>query len=118
MIRFLLRPIAGVPVAPPLPLPPGVEIRQGRWIARVGGWFTGARGPAAAVTVGDTIVVHPDAPLTERLLRHELEHVRQWRAAPLTFPVRYVWQHLRRGYRDNPFEVAARAAEQEPQRGN
>ena len=111
MIRYLLRPIAGARVAPPLPMPEGVEIRRGRWIARLGGWLTGAGRAAAAVTLGDTIVVHPEAPLTERLLRHELEHVRQWRAAPLTFPARYAWQHLRRGYRDNPFEVAARAAE-------
>lgn len=81
-------------------------------MARLGGWLTGSRTPAAAVTFGDTIVVHPDVTLTERLLRHELEHVRQWRAAPLTFPVRYAWEHLRRGYRENPFEVAARAAEQ------
>ena len=67
--------------------------------------------PAAAVTLGDTILVHPGAPLTARLLRHELAHVRQWRAQPLTFPLRYVLNHLRYGYRDNPYEVAARQAE-------
>jgi hypothetical protein len=114
MMRYLVRPLAGGRIRPPRPMPAGVEIRQGRFLARLGGWFTGSGLPAAAVTLGDTIIVHPDAPLTERLLRHELEHVRQWRAAPLTFPVRYAWQHLRCGYRDNPFEIAARAAERAP----
>jgi hypothetical protein len=70
------------------------------------------RGAAAAVTLGRTIVVHPDAALDPRLLRHELEHVRQWRRYPLTFPLRYVLCHLRYGYHDNPYEREARAAEQ------
>ena len=51
------------------------------------------------------------ASLDTRLLRHELEHVRQWRTRPLTFPIRYLLCHLRYGYRDNPYERAARQAE-------
>ena len=92
-------------------LPDDVVIRSGRWIPVLGGLLTRSRRAAAAVTLGRTIVVHPEARLTDRLLRHELEHVRQWQQAPLTFPLRYAWQHLRHGYRDNPYEVAARAAE-------
>jgi hypothetical protein len=42
------------------------------------------------------------------LLAHEMAHVRQWRADPL-FPVRYALATLRHGYRDNPYEVEARA---------
>ena len=92
-------------------VPADVVVRRGRWVPRLGGWLTGSRAPAAAVTLGRTIIVHPAQQLTARLLRHELAHVEQWRRAPLTFPLRYIWQHVRHGYRDNPYEVAARAAE-------
>jgi hypothetical protein len=94
-------------------LPDGAVLRAGRWIPRLGGWLAGARGPASAVTLGRTIVVHPDAALTRRLIRHEAEHVRQWRRRPLSFPLHYTWLYLKHGYRANPYEVAARAAETE-----
>lgn len=93
--------------------PAGITIRAGRWIPAVGGRLSRMGRAAAAVTLGRTIVVHPEARLTPRLLRHELAHVRQWQRWPVTFPLRYVWQHLQHGYRDNPFEVEARAAEHE-----
>lgn len=95
----------------PAELPADVTVRAGRWVPVLGGLLTGTAGPAAAVTLGRTIVVHPAARLSERLIRHELAHVEQWRRQPLTFVVRYAWLHLRHGYRDNPFEVEARAAE-------
>lgn len=91
--------------------PDDVVIRRGRWIPLVGGWLSGHRQPAAAVALGRTIVVHPDVRLTQRLLRHELAHVRQWRERPLTFPLHYTLQHMRYGYRANPYEVEAREAE-------
>jgi hypothetical protein len=87
-----------------------VEVRYGRWVPALGAFFTRSR-RAAAVTLGDTIVVHPESALSARLLRHELAHVRQWRQQPWSFAWRYAWNHLRYGYRDNPYEVAARAAE-------
>lgn len=92
-------------------IPEGVELRAGRWLPAVGGRLSGMGRSAAAVTLGRTIVVHPDALLSGRLIRHELEHVRQWRRHPLTFPLRYALYHLRYGYRDNPYERAARDAE-------
>lgn len=97
----------------PVPLPADVEFRVGRWIPMLGGRLAGTRGPAAAVTIGRTIVVHPDAQVTARLIRHELAHVAQWRARPWTFILRYALGHLRHGYRDNPYEVEARRAERE-----
>lgn len=90
-----------------------VKIRGARWIPVLGGIFGRMRGPAAAVTLGRTIVVHPDARLTRRLLRHELEHVRQWEEDPL-FPIRYTAESLRVGYLQNCYEQLARAAEREP----
>lgn len=98
---------------PGIDLPADVEVRLGRWVPLLGGWLSGMRRSAAAVTLGRTIVVHPDSPLSGRLLRHEMEHVRQWRRHPLTFPIRYGLCHLRHGYRDNPYERAARQAERD-----
>lgn len=111
MIDPLVRAVSGDDVPSPEPLPPGVAVRAGRLIPALGGLFSGMLGPAAAVTLGRTIVVHPRVRLTPRLLRHELTHVRQWEAHPFTFPVRYVWNHLRYGYDANPFEAEARRAE-------
>jgi hypothetical protein len=65
------------------------------------------RGPAAAVTLGRTIIVHPEVELSPRLLVHELTHVRQWEEDPL-FPVKYALQSLRHGYLQNRYEVEAR----------
>lgn len=103
--------LLGARARPAIPVPAGVVIRAGRWVPRLGGWLAGSPRPAAAVTLGRTIVVHPDAELTPRLLRHELAHVRQWRRRPIAFPLLYAWRHVRHGYRDNPYEIEARAAE-------
>ncbi len=92
-------------------LPDDVEIRESAWITDLGGRLSGMQGPAHAVTLGRVIVVPPESRPSDRLLRHELAHVRQWRAEPLSFPVRYVWHHIRRGYWNNPFEMEARAEE-------
>jgi hypothetical protein len=107
----MLGRLFGQEIEPPIGVPAGVVIRAGSWIPWLGGWFSGHGQAATAVTLGSTIIVHPSAQLTRRLLRHELAHVRQWRQRPFTFPLRYLWEHLRRGYHDNPFEVEARAAE-------
>lgn len=111
MIDRLVGPLLGRRSREDLPIPPGVVLRRGRWLPALGGLFAGMRGPAAAVTVGRTIVLHAGVRLTEPLLRHELEHVRQWRERPLAFPLLYVVYHVRYGYRSNPYEVAARRAE-------
>jgi hypothetical protein len=110
VIGRALRPLLGAVVPAPLEVPAGVQVRCSRWLPRLGGLLTRTT-HAAAVTLGDTIVVHPEVPLSARLLRHELEHVRQWREQPWSFAARYALNHLRYGYRDNPFEVAARQAE-------
>ena len=96
----------------PEPVPQDVAILRSKSIPALAGRLAGMKGPAAAVTLGDAIVLHPDVQLTTELLRHELEHVKQWRRHSLSFPFLYVWGHFRHGYRNNPFEVEARAAEQ------
>ncbi len=88
-------------------VPPGVVLREGKLIPWLGGKFGRMKGPAAAVTLGRTIVVNPEVRLTPDLLTHELVHVRQWEVDRL-FPVRYAIATLRHGYRNNPYEVEAR----------
>ena len=97
------------PELPPAALPAGVTLRRGGWIPRLGGLLARMHGPAAAVTLGRTIVVGPRARLTPALLAHELVHVRQWREDTL-FPLRYTLATLRHGYWNNPYEVEAREA--------
>lgn len=110
MLGRILGSVAAT-LPPDAGIPDDVRIRVGRWVPALGGRLSGMRRSAAAVTLGRTIVVHPDVPLNGRLLRHELEHVRQWQRHPLTFPLRYAFNHLKHGYRDNPYELAAREAE-------
>jgi Domain of unknown function (DUF4157) len=94
----------------------GAVIVRGTWVPALGGRLAGMAGPAAAVTLGSTIIIHPATRLTAGLLRHEMVHVRQWRRNPLGFAFVYAWHHFRLGYADNPFEVEARAAETDPDR--
>jgi hypothetical protein len=106
---LLGRRIEPPPHLRPGDVPAGVILREGRLVPRIGGVLARMRSPAAAVTLGRTIVIHPGVPLTRSLLIHELTHVRQWRE-DLLFPLRYSVATLRHGYRDNPYEVEARIA--------
>lgn len=86
----------------------GARFRRGGAPPRIGGWFLVAPS-VAGIALGRTVWIAPDVDLTPSLLLHELEHVRQWRSVRW-FAWRYVWESLRRGYRANRFEVAARLA--------
>jgi hypothetical protein len=67
-----------------------------------------------AITLGETVFTRLPS-LTPAALRHERVHVEQWRRfGRIGFPLRYIWSHLKHGYHANPFEVEARAAEQDP----
>lgn len=110
MMQWLIRASCRKPVSSPAPLPKGVVLRHASWLPRIAGLLAGMRGPAAAVTVGRTIVIHPSVRITQRLIAHELAHVRQWQEHRL-FPLRYALHHLKYGYHDNPYEVEARNAE-------
>ena len=81
--------------------------RRGGLPVRVGGWCLGQR-TVDAITLWRTIWLAPQVPLAADLLLHEVRHVQQFQASP-AFPVRYLWESLRRGYHRNRYEADARA---------
>ena len=83
-----------------------VRFRRGGLPPRVGGWML-LRETAAAITLWNTVWLAPGAPCSAELLLHELRHVHQFQASP-GFPIRYLWESVRRGYSRNRFEVDAR----------
>ena len=60
----------------------------------------------AGITLGRTVWLAPEARVEAELLLHELRHVHQF-ANAWWFPVRYVWESLRRGYHGNRYEADA-----------
>ena len=88
------------------------ELREATWRRgglppRVGGWFLG-RSSVAAITLWRTVFIAPDVVPQPELLLHELGHVRQF-GASIWFPLRYIWESVRRGYSGNKYEYEAQA---------
>lgn len=112
----LARRIAAAMIGAPCALPPGLvrdhpelgrlRLRRGGIPPRLGGWCLG-RATVGAITLGGTVWLGARQPVSADLLLHEFCHVTQFQADPL-FPLRYVWESLRRGYGANRFEIAAR----------
>ena len=78
------------------------------------GWLVRARS-FAGLTLWNRVYVtegrwqtQPFSASTIELVLHELVHVVQYRRNPITFPLRYLVNHLRYGYERNPAEVEAR----------
>lgn len=95
-----------------------VRIRENSWLAA---WAAGKLGSAnCALVIGKTIHLHGasgnDLMNNVSWLRHEICHVRQWeRDGYLVFLLRYLWFSIVNGYQNNPYEVEARQAEQDPE---
>lgn len=83
------------------------RFRRGGLLPRIAGWCLG-QSTVAAITLWNTVFLSRDVRLDAELLLHELRHVHQFGASP-SFPARYVWESLRRGYHANRFEADARA---------
>ncbi len=92
-----------------------VKWRRGGIPVNVAGWFLGQRS-AAAITLWQTVFLAPGAYVDVELLLHEFRHVQQFESS-VSFPIRYLWESLRRGYFANRFEVDARAYAAEMLRG-
>ena len=83
-----------------------VSYRRGGLPARIGGWALGQQW-VAAITLWNTVFLAPHTRLDPELLLHELRHVQQFQDS-VTFPLRYLWESVRRGYHSNRFEADAR----------
>jgi hypothetical protein len=83
-----------------------IRLRRGGLPVRVGGWALGQR-TVAAITLWRTVYVAPGVALEAELLLHELRHVHQFEASA-AFPIRYLWESVRHGYRANRYEADAR----------
>jgi len=63
------------------------------------------------------IFINADYKDNARLIRHETCHWRQAQdLGAMMFYLKYLWFSIRYGYYDNPMEVAARAAAEQPSR--
>jgi hypothetical protein len=83
-----------------------VRLRRGGLLPRIGGWAL-RRSTVDAITLRGTVFLAPHASLDPRLLLHELRHVQQFFESR-TFPLKYLWESLRRGYAGNVYELDAR----------
>lgn len=105
--------LIGVPVSLPdalvarFPELAETRYRRGGLPPRVGGWLLG-QSSVAAVTLWRTVWLGASAPVDPELLLHESRHVAQF-GATWTFPLRYTWESVRRGYWNNRYEVDARS---------
>lgn len=80
-------------------------------------WLVNARGLRRGVTItfGHRVYSNSRNPFAIALIRHELEHVRQYeRHGWFGFLARYGMQLALYGYMDAPFEVDARRASHAP----
>ncbi|MCC6774393.1 MAG: hypothetical protein IT360_24630 [Gemmatimonadaceae bacterium] len=112
VLALLLKTIAGVreehspALLADFPELARVRLRRGGLLPRVGGWCLG-QSTVAGITLGRTVWLGTSASPSAELLLHELRHVHQFESVR-AFPLRYVWESLRRGYHHNRFETDAR----------
>lgn len=91
-----------------------VHIKEGSLIARIAAFVLKTHN--AAIVIGNVIYihgVHKEAFLSDkRWLLHELQHVVQYnREGVGRFIFQYIFNHIKFGYSNNPYEVEARNAE-------
>lgn len=91
-----------------------VGIKENSWIAKLAARKLKTKN--CAIVIGNTIHLHNTAReefmANRKWLLHELKHVEQYqRYGVLRFIVLYLYETVKRGYRNNRFEVEAREAE-------
>lgn len=91
-----------------------IYIKENSLIARIAAWKM--KSSQIAIVIGRTIHLHNTTRKefieNRRWLTHEMEHIRQYRKYGLVrFIILYLAETAKKGYYDNKFEVAARAAE-------
>jgi hypothetical protein len=92
-----------------------VVIKENSWLAKIAAKKLDSKN--VAMVLGSTIhlfgVTKEEFLLDEKWVKHELCHVQQFREhGYFIFVVKYLWESIRKGYYNNKYEVAARAAEE------
>lgn len=92
-----------------------ISVSDNAWQARLASRFL--KSDNAAIVFGRNIYLWGSSKQAflgnQRWLLHELQHVLQYQRDGFTgFIFKYFINHIRYGYRNNPYEVEARAAEQ------
>ncbi len=90
-------------------------IQEKSFIARLAAYFL--KGEKVAIVIGKKIYLHgaKEEELMESTtwFRHELMHIQQFKKeGTFLFLIKYCWESLRKGYRNNRYEIEARAAAQ------
>ena len=96
---------------------PEIYIKEHSLLAKLAAKKLGSK--SVAMVLGKTIHLHNISKAeflqNDRLLKHELCHVRQYQRHGFAgFLIKYLWESIRKGYYNNRFEVEARSAENEP----
>ena len=91
-----------------------VTIRENSWLGKIAAKKLGAQN--VAVVLGKTIhlfnVTREEFLGDERWVKHEMCHVQQFKTyGYYTFIIKYLWESLKCGYRNNKYEIEARKAE-------
>jgi hypothetical protein len=109
--RRAAAPLIGVPAELPetlrdrYPELADVRWRRGGVFVRIGGWAL-FQPTVAAITLWRTVFLAPGVPWDAALLLHELRHVHHF-SDSRAFPLRYIWESVRRGYAGNWYEADA-----------
>jgi hypothetical protein len=92
-----------------------IRIKENSVIARIAAWKL--KSGKLAIVFGKTIYLHnvsrKEFLENQRWVKHELEHIRQYRRYGLiSFVIRYLIETAKNGYSNNKYERQARAAEE------
>ena len=90
------------------------NIKENSWLAKIAAWKLSSQ--SVAMVLGKTIHLHNTTKenflQNKKWVKHELCHIQQFRQhGCIGFIAKYLWESMRKGYYNNRFEVAARAAE-------
>jgi hypothetical protein len=91
------------------------RIKENSWLAKIAA--KKLRSSSVAMVLGNTIHLHNTSKeeflQDKKWLKHELCHIEQFKKhGYIIFLIKYLWESLKKGYYNNKYEIAARAAEE------
>jgi hypothetical protein len=90
-------------------------IKENSWLAALAAKKLSEK--SVAIVLGNTIRLHNTSKenflKNTKWVKHEFCHIQQFRQhGYVGFIIKYLWESIQKGYYNNKFEVAARAAEE------